>query len=63
VAEATGDAMTNWIMNILEKAVQRQVLSKDEIIALLGAGEEATGSIFEAVRVLRSRYFQNEAFL
>ncbi len=51
------------LQRILEKAEQRQALSRSEIVALLEAGEEGAEPIFRAARALRGRYFQNEVFL
>lgn len=49
---------------ILEKAYNRQFLSKEEILYLLSLGEERqVGRLFEAARELRKKYFGTRVFL
>ena len=56
--------MTVSLDAILEKALQEQPLSREEILCLLRVREEAERKkVFEAARKLRARYFGNRIFL
>ena len=52
------------LAEILEKAIQEELLERDEIVFLLGLTQKKhIDDVFSAARELRSRYFGNRVFL